>query len=103
VAERKCFFIRLIAPRPTFAFDQSESEKKLMQEHVAYWQEMIKQGYVVFFGPVFAPEPFGLAIVEVEDETMPERFMKGDPTTNSTLGFKYEIYSMRAGFVRKGL
>ncbi len=100
--EKKYFLIKLIAPRPAFAFDMNESEKKLMQEHVAYWQDIIKRGFVVIFGPVFDPKsPWGMAVIEVEDDTMPEKFMEDDPTIKSGLGFTYEVHPIRAGFVRK--
>jgi hypothetical protein len=100
--EKKYFFIKLIAPRPTFPFDMNEVEKKLMQDHGVYWQGIIAKGYVVIFGPVMDPrDPFGLAIVEVEDESLPKLFIEGDPTIKSALGFKYEIYPMRAAMVRK--
>jgi uncharacterized protein YciI len=100
--EKKYFFIKLVAPRPTFAFDMNDAERKLMQNHVAYWQDIIAKGHVVIFGPVMDPKyPFGLAIVEVEDERQPKTFMEGDPTTRSGLGFTYEIYPVRPGMVRK--
>jgi hypothetical protein len=44
--------------------------------------------------------PWGLDIVEVEDEALPQAFIEGDPTTKSGLGFTYEIYPVRAGMMR---
>lgn len=39
-----------------------------MQEHVAYWSDLMKQGAVVALGPVADPKgSFGVAIVRLED------------------------------------
>jgi uncharacterized protein YciI len=97
----KYFLVKLIPPRPSFAFDANEEERKLMQEHAAYWAPYIEQNIVVFFGPVLAKESWGLAIVETNDESLPKKIVEGDPTIRSGRGFSYEIAPMVAGFVRR--
>jgi hypothetical protein len=41
----KLFLYRLISPRPTFPQDMTEEEEeeegRLMQEHVAYWRDLV--------------------------------------------------------------
>ncbi len=50
------FLGRLLAPRRTFPADITETEKKLMQEHVVYWSEFIEKGKVLALGPVADPK-----------------------------------------------
>ena len=91
------FFCKLIAPRPSFAFDMNESEKALMGEHAAYWMSMLKEGAVLVFGPVMDPNgPFGMGIVEGADEAEVKRRTDADPVMKAGIGFKIEIIPMRA-------
>ena len=50
------FAHKLISPRPTFAHDMTEAEKKVMIEHVAYWTGLMEKGVAVVFGPVLDPK-----------------------------------------------
>ena len=91
------FFCKLIAPRPSFAFDMNEGEKALMGEHAAYWMGMLKEGAVLVFGPVMDPNgPFGMGIVEGADEAEVKRRTDADPVMKAGIGFKIEIIPMRA-------
>jgi uncharacterized protein YciI len=93
--ETKYFFLRLIAPRPTFALDMSDSERALMGEHVGYWRSRMALGEVVVFGPVLDPKgPWGMGIVRARDEAAARAFQAGDPVVTSGLGFSYEIMLM---------
>jgi hypothetical protein len=40
------FFLKLIAPRPTFANDMNDAEKAMMQEHFLYWKGRQDKGDV---------------------------------------------------------
>jgi hypothetical protein len=63
------FFFKLIAPRPSFAFDMREEERGLMQSHSVYWRGLLDKGTVLVFGPVLDPKgPFGVCIGKVADE-----------------------------------
>ena len=65
----KYFLCKLIPPRPTFAQDMTEAEAKLMQQHAAYWKDLMDRGLVVIFGPVADPKGvYGVAILELEEE-----------------------------------
>lgn len=87
--------MKLIPPRPSFAQDMSEEERKIMQEHVAYWKAMLDKGIVVAFGPVFDPAgTYGVGIMEVDDENSIEEIKKNDPALKA--GNKYETYPMMA-------
>ena len=91
------FFLKLIAPRPTFAADINAAEKKMMQEHVVYWKGRQDKGEVLVFGPVMDPKgAYGMGIVEFADEAQARAFVAGDPAMKANCGFTCEIYPMRA-------
>jgi hypothetical protein len=76
------FFLKLIAPRPTFATDMSEAERKMMQEHVVYWKGRQDKGEVLVFGPVMDPKgSYGMGVVEFGSPTKPRR----EPSRPATL------------------
>ncbi|HVZ35174.1 MAG TPA: SRPBCC domain-containing protein [Polyangiaceae bacterium] len=88
---RRFFLCRLIAPRPSFAFDMTPEERALMAEHGVYWRQRLQQGDVVVFGPVADPAgPWGLGILHVADEAAVQAFQAGDPVMRSGRGFRYE-------------
>jgi uncharacterized protein YciI len=94
------FVFRLIAPRPTFAVDMSDEERRIMERHAAYWQPFIDSGRMVVFGPVLdSTGSWGLGVVESDDEEEVRAFAAGDPVV--TTGTAHiEIGTMLAGFVR---
>ena len=64
------FFCKLVPPRPTFALDMSADERSLMLDHNEYWKRSIESGGAIAFGLVADPTaPYGIGIVELEDET----------------------------------
>jgi uncharacterized protein YciI len=91
------FFLKLIAPRPTFALDMTEQEKAMMQEHFHYWKGRQDAGEVLVFGPVLDPKaPYGMGIVSAPDEAGARAFAAGDPAMKANCGFTFEIHPMRA-------
>jgi uncharacterized protein YciI len=98
--EKKYFLVKLIPPRPSFAFDANDEERKLMAEHAAHWRPYIEKGLIVIFGPVMAKESWGIAIVEADDESVPRKIVEDDPTIKSGR-FTYDVAPIAAGFVRK--
>jgi uncharacterized protein YciI len=91
------FFLKLIAPRPTFAMDLNDQEKAMMQEHFLYWKGRQEQGEVVVFGPVLDPKgPYGMGVIAAEDEAGARAFAAGDPAIKANVGFTCEINPMRA-------
>jgi hypothetical protein len=98
----KAFFCRLIPPRPSFAEDMSEAEAQLMEEHARYWRDWMAKGRVVAFGLVGDPAgPYGIGIVEVEDEAQLRSFTENDPTIRSGRGFRFEVHQMPFGVVHR--
>ena len=100
--DKKYFYLRLHGPRKTFALDMNDEERALMQKHVAYWAGIAPKGVIVVLGPVMEPGgPWGMCVLEVNDENEAKEFSENDPVIQSNRGFRYEMYPMRAGQVRK--
>ncbi len=86
------FLGKLIAPRSTFPADITETEKKFMQEHVAYWSVFLEKGKILALGPVADPKgTWGLGIFEVENEAEILLLTGNDPVIKANLGFRYEV------------
>lgn len=92
------FFCKLLPPRPTFALDMTDDERALMQAHAEYWKQAIESGHALVFGLVGDPAgPFGVGIVELDDERAVRRYTDDDPVVLSKRGFRYEILPMPFG------
>jgi len=95
------YLCKLLAPRPTFPMDMSEAERKVMQDHVAYWTELLHRGVAVAFGPVLDPKgPWGAGIVGVASEEQLRTLQENDPAILSGLGFGHEAHPMPGAIVR---
>ena len=91
--------LKLISPRPTFPQDMTEAEKRVMQEHVGHWKELAQKRTAVVFGPVLDPRGvWGVAIVDVADESEARDLVRADPVTKASLG-RIEIYAMGPGTI----
>lgn len=78
------FVFRLTPPRPTFAFDQTPEEARVMAAHIDYWRGLLDRGIAVVFGPVLDPAGgWGLAVAEVESNDHAERIRLEDPVTRA--------------------
>lgn len=90
------FLFKLIAPRPTFPMDMNEEERKLMQQHAIFWNDLLAKGVAVVYGPVLDPKgTYGLAVVEAENEIDAQMICTSDPTIKAKL-HTYELYPMHA-------
>ncbi len=93
----KGFVLRLLPPRPDFAFTMTDGERATMAEHANYWTGLAEAGNVLAFGPVGDPDgPYGIAIVLAEDREDAERFRDEDPALASSHGFRSELAPMLA-------
>lgn len=91
---KKHFVLYLNPPRPSFAQDMSSDERAIMLQHVAYWNQLMSEGHVIAFGPVFDPSGgYGVGIVEVSDEETVKTFIANDPANGLN---SYEYYPMMA-------
>ena len=94
------FFFKLIPPRPTFPYDITEEEGRLMDEHARYFEAQYAAGKLLLYGPVLAPAAaFGLAVLEVDTEDAARRFGEEDPSVKAGLN-RFEFYPMRVSAAR---
>ena len=94
------YVFRLMAPRPTFALDMTDEDRKIMGRHAAYWQPLVDAGRMVVFGPVLdGTGSWGLGVVEADDEDEIRRFASGDPVVTTGTA-DIEVGRMVAGFTR---
>jgi hypothetical protein len=95
---------KLLPPRRTSPADMSEPETTSMREHAGYWTGPTERGIAVVFGPVFeGAGVWGLAIVDVPDETTASTLIGDDPVIRSGCGFRYESYPMPQAVVRPSI
>jgi hypothetical protein len=95
------FLYRLIPPRPTFPGDMTEAEGKIMQAHFGYWAGLMAERKAVVYGPVMDPRgSYGVAIVEVADDTTARGIAADDPAIRSSAGFSFELHPMGDALVR---
>jgi uncharacterized protein len=93
------FAYRLQSPRPSFVVDMTDEEKAVMAEHTEYWNGLLADGVAVCFGAVLDPAgPYGLAVVEAQDQAHIERITAGDPAVRS--GMTAQAHPMPGAFVR---
>jgi uncharacterized protein YciI len=91
------FFLKLVAPRPSFATDMNDAERRMMHAHFQYWKERQDRGEVIVFGPVFDPAgSFGMGVIVAASEAAARSFADNDPAMTSGIGFRCEIHPMRA-------
>ncbi|MFO0596821.1 MAG: SRPBCC domain-containing protein [Myxococcaceae bacterium] len=94
---RAAFFVRLIAPRPTFMLDLNDAERAVMKEHSVYWAQKLAEGTVIAYGPVADPKGgWGLGVLRAKDEAEVRAFEAGDPAIKSGRGFRMEVTPMPA-------
>lgn len=92
--DKKHYVLHLLPSRPDFAKTMSEEEYSIMQDHIAYWMDLMNKGKVLVFGPVFNPkETYGLGIVSVDSEEEVKDFITNDPAGKIN---KYEYFPMNA-------
>jgi len=74
-----------------------------MDRHSDYFQQEFGAGKLLLYGPVMAPDgAFGLAVLEVEEESQAREFGENDPSVSGGLN-RFEFYPMRvAGARAKG-
>ena len=73
----------------------SPAEAEVMERHVAYWQDLLNRGVALAFGPVLHPEdPWGLGLLDLDDEQAAEAIGEGDPAVQSGT-CTYEVVPMQ--------
>lgn len=91
----KYFFCKLIPPRATFAQDMTLTERALMGQHVAYWQNLMHEHKALAFGPVADPQgSYGIGIIAASDDAEMETLRNNDPTIKANERFRFEALPM---------
>lgn len=94
------YLYKLTPPRPTFAEDMTPTEAAAMEEHFAYWQDLLQGGSVVVYGPVDDPAgTYGIAIVDAPDAAQVETIGRSDPAVIHGVG-TFQVFAMPASVVR---
>ena len=92
--KKKYFALKLNPSRPDFAQTMTDEERSIMQQHVAYWQDLMRKGKVIVFGPVLDPKAaYGFGVISADDEQEVKDFIAGDPAGRIN---RYEYYPMLA-------
>jgi uncharacterized protein YciI len=74
----------------------SDTERKLMEEHVRYWRALQERGIVLVYGPVFDVRgDWGMGIMETEDLARAQEFAANDPAIRAGL-HTIEVSPMKA-------
>jgi uncharacterized protein len=91
----KFFLYKLIAPRPSFPANITETEARLMREHAGYWKHQMEKGGVVVFGPVADPNgSYGIAVLEQPGDAEAKALAIADPAIAANVGFRFELHVM---------
>jgi uncharacterized protein YciI len=91
------YFLKLIGPRPSFAFDMTADERALMMQHVTYARQAFADGKLLAFGPVLDPEDsFGIALLQADSEDEVKTFISDDPTVQAGMN-RYTYAPMQLG------
>lgn len=99
MADKKYFVLKLVPPRPSFAFDMNDEEKAIMQKHVAYWAGYSQKGIAIVYGPVNDPKgPYGIGIVEVDSDEQLNEMINNDPAAKINT---YEVAPMFRAIIRQ--
>ena len=92
--EKKHFMLKLLPRRPNFAQTMTDEERKIVQQHIAYWKDHMRKGVMLVFGPVYDPKgTYGIGIVAVDSEEEISGLMENDPASKI---HNYEYYPMNA-------
>ncbi|HEV2594594.1 MAG TPA: YciI family protein [Sphingomicrobium sp.] len=89
------FFCRLLPPRPSFAVSMTPDERKIMEEHDAYWRSHARAGRLVIFGRVDDPAgTWRLLILRLASACEAEQLVVMDPAIKRRIGMTYDIRAM---------
>ena len=92
--DKKHFVLKFTPCRPNFAQTMTNEEKKIVEQHIAYWKNYMSKGIMLIFGPVLDPKGiYGLGIIAVDSEEQISGLMENDP---ASILHNYEYYPMNA-------
>jgi len=90
----KSYLCKFIPPRAEFLATMSADERKWMQQHGLYLDQLVEQGLVVAHGPVLDPSGgYGVSLFRIADEQDISALTSQDPIIRNGVGH-YEHYPM---------
>lgn len=93
----KHYFAKLRPPRPNFRESITDAERRIIQDHQAYWAGYAARGWAVAYGPVADPTgDYGAGFWAVPDDVNIQDLLTDDPAIKADAGFRYEIHPMPA-------
>ncbi|HEX2399806.1 MAG TPA: YciI family protein [Mycobacterium sp.] len=91
------FLFKLIPPRADFAQTMTADEQQAMAEHMEYWQQLLKGGRVVVYGPVADPEGvWGLGVLRAADRAEVLAIGERDPSVLAGVN-TFEVFEIMGG------
>lgn len=98
-SERRHFQARLLGTRENWPENMDERESRIMGEHFVYLRDLVEKGKVLLAGPVFDSNPFGLIILEVDDEAEARALVEADPSVREGL-HGFDLLEMRVSLLQ---
>lgn len=92
------FLYQTIPPRENFAFEMTEAEEKIMEEHFQYLKKLTSEGVVYLAGPV-TDGCFGIVVFDAESESAARNLMENDPAVKAGV-MKAELYPFRVSLFK---
>jgi uncharacterized protein len=91
------FLFRLIPPRADFAQTMTPDEQRSMAEHMEYWQQLLREGRVVVYGPVADPEGvWGMGVLRAADRAEVLEIGNRDPSILAGVN-TFEVFEIMGG------
>ena len=91
------FLFKLIPPRTDFAQTMTADEQQAMAEHMEYWQQLLKDGRVVVYGPVADPEGvWGMGVLRAADRGEVLAIGERDPSVLAGVN-TFEVFEIMGG------
>ena len=98
---KKQYLYKIYPPRHDFYLNQNADEKKVLSQHIKYWQALSDKKLSVVYGPIYEPKgTFRMAIIEVRNRDEAENIAMQDPAILSGI-FTYVLFPMQMGIVRQ--
>lgn len=90
----KFYLCKWIPPRPDFLSTMTDSDKKYIQLHGDYMNQLLKQGIIVAHGPVIDRiGGYGVSLYQIADDQEITDFTSRDPIILHGIGH-YEHFNM---------
>jgi uncharacterized protein YciI len=91
------FLFRLIPPRADFAQTMTPDEEQAMAAHQEYWQQLLRDGRVVVYGPVADPEGvWGMGVLRADERAEVLEIGERDPSVIAGVN-TFEVFEIMGG------